>query len=53
VKELYANHMLTVPAGDNVVRILPPLTSTDEDIRIALERIEKAAASLSGGHGGR
>ncbi|WP_193177292.1 aspartate aminotransferase family protein [Oricola nitratireducens] len=53
VKELYANHMLTVPAGDNVVRILPPLTSTDEDIRIALERIEKAAASLSSGHGGR
>jgi acetylornithine/N-succinyldiaminopimelate aminotransferase len=53
VKELYANHMLTVPAGDNVVRILPPLTSTDEDIRVALERIEKAAESLSGGHGGR
>jgi len=47
VKELYANHMLTVPAGDNVVRILPPLTATDEDIRIALERIETAAATLS------
>jgi acetylornithine/N-succinyldiaminopimelate aminotransferase len=47
VKELYANHMLTVPAGDNVVRILPPLTATDEDIRVALERIETAAAALS------
>jgi len=47
VKELYANHMLTVPAGDNVVRILPPLTATDEDIRTALERIETAAAALS------
>jgi acetylornithine/N-succinyldiaminopimelate aminotransferase len=47
VKELYANHMLTVPAGDNVVRLLPPLIASDEEIRIALERIEKAAASLS------
>ncbi|TCD16501.1 aspartate aminotransferase family protein [Oricola cellulosilytica] len=47
VKELYANHMLTVPAGDNVVRILPPLTSTDEDIAAALERLEAAAAKLS------
>lgn len=49
VKELYANHMLTVPAGDNVVRLLPPLTATDEEIAIALERIEKAAENLSGG----
>ena len=49
VKELYANHMLTVPAGDNVVRLLPPLTATDEEIALALERIEKAAESLSGG----
>ena len=49
MKELYANHMLTVPAGDNVVRILPPLTATDEEIAIALEDIEKAAESLSGG----
>jgi acetylornithine/N-succinyldiaminopimelate aminotransferase len=47
VKELYANHMLTVPAGDNVVRLLPPLNSTDDDIGIALERIETAAANLS------
>jgi acetylornithine/N-succinyldiaminopimelate aminotransferase len=48
VRELHANHMLSVPAGDNVVRILPPLTSTDEDIRVALEKIESAAESLAG-----
>jgi acetylornithine/N-succinyldiaminopimelate aminotransferase len=48
VKALYANHMLAVPAGDNVVRFLPPLNSTDEDIRIGQQRIEHAAASLSG-----
>ncbi len=47
VKQLYANHMLTIPAGDNVVRILPPLTSTDEDIKIALERVEEAVSHLS------
>ena len=38
--------MLAVPAGDNVVRLLPPLTATDEDIREALSRIRAAAASL-------
>jgi acetylornithine/N-succinyldiaminopimelate aminotransferase len=30
-------HLLTVPAGDNVVRLLPPLIVTVEDIREALE----------------
>ncbi|MCI5078152.1 aspartate aminotransferase family protein [Oricola sp.] len=50
VKALYAQHMLTVPAGDNVVRLLPPLNATDEDIATALERIEAAAAGLSGGN---
>lgn len=50
VKALYSQHMLTVPAGDNVVRLLPPLNATDEDIATALERIEAAAAGLSGGN---
>ncbi|MEO9339360.1 aspartate aminotransferase family protein [Mesorhizobium sp. SB112] len=39
--------LLAVPAGDNVIRLLPPLTSTDEDIREALDRIGAAAAKLS------
>ena len=39
--------MLAVPAGDNVVRLLPPLTATDDDIRIALEALRKAASALS------
>ena len=47
VRQLYANHMLTVPAGDNVVRILPPLVITDEEIGVALDRLEAAAAELS------
>lgn len=51
VNELYANHMLTVPAGENVVRILPPLTASDEDISIALERIDAAATAVSARRG--
>ena len=40
-------HLLTVGAGDNVVRLLPPLTVTIDEAREALSRIETAAASLS------
>ena len=41
-----AEHVLTVPAGDNVVRILPPLTVTADEVRDGLARLEKAAAAL-------
>jgi acetylornithine/N-succinyldiaminopimelate aminotransferase len=43
----YANALLTVPAADNVVRILPPLTISDEEIAEAISRIDAAAASLN------
>ncbi len=39
--------LLAVPAGDNVIRLLPPLTVSDDEIREALERIRSAAGSLS------
>lgn len=35
--------ILTVAAGDNVVRILPPLTIAEEHIREAVERLSAAA----------
>lgn len=41
-----AEKLLAVPAGDNVIRLVPPLTVTDEEIREALERIRAAASSL-------
>ena len=47
VAALRAERMLTVGAGDNVVRLLPPLTVSDEEIRTALERIRAAAASVA------
>ncbi|MBA3448951.1 MAG: aspartate aminotransferase family protein [Pseudaminobacter sp.] len=39
--------LLSVPAGDNVVRLLPPLTITDAEIREGLARIRLGAKSLS------
>ena len=40
-------HILGVPAGDNVVRLLPPLIVTAEEARDALSRIEAALEMLS------
>ncbi len=41
------NHgVLTVPAGDNVMRLLPPLTATEEEIDMAVERLDAAAMSV-------
>jgi acetylornithine/N-succinyldiaminopimelate aminotransferase len=39
--------LLAVPAGDNVIRLLPPLTATDADIREALDRIRAGARAVS------
>ena len=39
--------LLGVMAGDNVVRLLPPLTTTAEEAREGLDRLEKAAEALS------
>ena len=39
--------LLGVPAGENVVRLLPPLNVTDEEIRDALERVGRAMRALS------
>jgi len=37
-----------VTAGDNVIRLLPPLTVTDGEIHDALARLRAAAGSLAG-----
>ena len=46
VKAGYDQHILTVPAADNVVRLLPPLTITDDEIAEAVARLDRAASSL-------
>ena len=43
----YAAGILTVPAADNVVRLLPALNIPDADIDTAVARLDHAAASLS------
>jgi len=48
---LCAEHFLTVAASDNVVRLLPPLNISDEEMTQALNRIEAAFAKLSISHG--
>ncbi len=39
--------LLVVPAADNVVRLLPPLTISDDEITEGLARLDKAASALA------
>jgi acetylornithine/N-succinyldiaminopimelate aminotransferase len=43
VKAAYGEHLLTVPAADNVLRLLPALNITDADITEAVARLDRAA----------
>jgi acetylornithine/N-succinyldiaminopimelate aminotransferase len=46
VKAGYVAEVVAVPAADNVVRLLPPLNITDEEIAEAVTRLDRAATSL-------
>src|SRR5665213_26009 len=50
VDELRAEKMITVGAGDNVVRLLPPLTVSEKEIADAVDRIDRACARLAKAH---
>ena len=41
-------HMLVIPAGENVVRLLPPLIIGEPEIDEALARLEKTCQRMSG-----
>ncbi|MDQ0318823.1 acetylornithine/N-succinyldiaminopimelate aminotransferase [Pararhizobium capsulatum DSM 1112] len=43
LQAIRAEHMLAVPAGENVIRLLPPLTVTAEEAREGMARLERAA----------
>jgi acetylornithine/N-succinyldiaminopimelate aminotransferase len=47
LKAVRAEKLLAVPAGDNVLRLLPPLTVTAEEAREGLARIERAVEKLT------
>lgn len=41
-------HMLVIPAGENVVRLLPPLTISEADIAEAITRLDAACRKMTG-----
>ncbi|MGH1453491.1 MAG: aspartate aminotransferase family protein [Paracoccaceae bacterium] len=43
----YGEQVITVPAADNVVRLLPPLNLTDDDIAEAIARLDRAATKCA------
>lgn len=47
ITALREKNLLTVGAGDNVVRILPPLTTTEDEIRVGLGKIRSGLEKLS------
>lgn len=47
VAALRGEKLLTVGAGDNVVRFLPPLIATEADITEGVTRLERACATLA------
>src|SRR5690606_28221775 len=46
-KALVAEKILCAPAGDNVLRLLPPLTVSEDEIQEALLRIRNASEAVS------
>ncbi|MBU2962690.1 aspartate aminotransferase family protein [Citreicella sp. C3M06] len=46
VKKGYDALVITVPAADNIVRLLPPLNITDDEIAEATARLDAAATAL-------
>jgi acetylornithine/N-succinyldiaminopimelate aminotransferase len=47
VKAASAEHLLLVGAGDNTVRVLPPLNVTDADLSEGVERLSRALSRVS------
>ena len=47
IDALRAEKLLAVGAGDNVVRLLPPLIVSDEELADAAARLTRACESLS------
>jgi acetylornithine/N-succinyldiaminopimelate aminotransferase len=50
VDELRTERMIVAAAGDNVVRLLPPLIISEEEIAEAVRRIDRACARIASRH---
>ncbi len=49
INACYDEHLLTIPGGDNVIRILPALTISEAELGDAVTRLETAAKKLEAG----
>jgi acetylornithine/N-succinyldiaminopimelate aminotransferase len=47
VQAAMQEHLLTIAAGDNVVRLLPPLVLSEEEMSEGMERLDRALARLA------
>src|SRR5712691_3122813 len=47
VDEIRAEKMITVAAGDNVVRLLPPLIVSEDEVAEAVRRIDRACSRIA------
>ncbi len=46
VEKFIENELLTIPAGENVIRILPPLIINSDHVKEALDKMEKSFLTL-------
>jgi acetylornithine/N-succinyldiaminopimelate aminotransferase len=53
VEALRAENLLAAAAGDNVVRVIPPLIVTEPEILDAVGRIDRAVERIEQAQGGR
>ena len=51
VDALRGEKMIAVSAGDNVVRLLPPLIVSEQEIAEGIQRLDRACARLNQAHG--
>ncbi len=49
VAAMRKERLLTIAAGDNVIRVMPPLIVTDADLREMRDRMQRAFAGLANG----
>ena len=47
IQAAYAQQVLTVPAADNVIRLLPALNISEDDMSEAVDRLNKAATHVT------
>jgi acetylornithine/N-succinyldiaminopimelate aminotransferase len=49
IEKAYKKKLLLVPAGDNVVRLLPPLNISEEDLSLAMEGLKSLTFEIGNG----